>query len=114
MRSGEIPSAVMSLLATVCLEDSKRWFPGETNGDLVHHTLSMAGEVGEVANIVKKIQRGDLKLSDAVVLHDLREEVVDVFIYLLNLAGILNIDLYKGFAAKRAINEKRWGNGQNG
>jgi NTP pyrophosphatase (non-canonical NTP hydrolase) len=75
----------------------------------MHHTVSLCGEVGEVANWVKKIDRGDVKLEDALTQHELREEIADVFIYLLNLAGLLNVDLYKAYCEKRAINEKRWG-----
>jgi NTP pyrophosphatase (non-canonical NTP hydrolase) len=102
--------SLLNKLAEQCLEDSARWFPGHTNNSLTHHVLALAGEVGEVANIVKKLERGDLSLGNPAVVHHLREEVADVFIYLLNIAGIMKVDLYKAYCEKRAINEKRWGN----
>jgi NTP pyrophosphatase (non-canonical NTP hydrolase) len=100
---------MFNYLARQCMDDSKRWFPNNEH-DLVHHALALGGEVGEVQNIIKKLQRGDLDLSNAVTKNDLSMEITDVLIYLLNLAAILRIDLYKTYKAKRAFNEKRWGN----
>jgi NTP pyrophosphatase (non-canonical NTP hydrolase) len=92
------------------VRDSKRWFPGHTNDSLPHHTLALAGEVGEFANWIKKVERGDVDLHDALTQHELRGELADIFIYVLQIAGMLKIDLYKAYCEKRAINEKRWGN----
>ena len=100
---------LLNQLAEQCLKDSARWFPGHTNTSMLHHGAAMAGEVGEVLNLLKKLDRGDLSLNDPAVRHHLREEVADVFIYLLNFAGIIKVDLYKAYCEKRAINEKRWG-----
>lgn len=105
-----------------CLADSKKWFPavsaspneygevGEADliKALVHHTLSMCGETGEVANLVKKIERGDRDLRNELTAFDLRDEVTDVFIYLLNIAGLLQMDLLKEYLRKRTANEKRF------
>lgn len=109
---------LLNQLRDQCVKDSKRWFPTAIPIDsndpsdkikaLMHHTLSLAGEAGEVANIVKKIDRGSLDLTTEVVQHDLREEVTDVFIYLLNLAGILDIDLLAQYMAKRNKNVARF------
>jgi hypothetical protein len=55
-------------MARQSVEDSERWF-----GDVAvvysisHHTLSMCGEIGKFADIVKKIERGDLDPKDAKV-----------------------------------------------
>jgi NTP pyrophosphatase (non-canonical NTP hydrolase) len=76
--------------------------------DIVHMALSMAGETGEFCNIVKKIQRGSLNPNDAKVRYDLAMELTDVFIYMLNLAGMLQIDLEKAYQVKRAENNKRF------
>jgi NTP pyrophosphatase (non-canonical NTP hydrolase) len=95
------------------LEDSERWFGDQmsmhTMRGLVHHALAMSGEVGEVANIIKKIDRGSLDLNDATVRHELHMELVDVFVYLLNLAGLLGLDLEKGNTRKRSVNDARFG-----
>lgn len=108
-------------LTQQCVEDSKRWFPEvcpkptdssrQTVLHLTHHTLAMFGEVGEFANLLKKIERGSLNLDDWDVHNDLAEELTDVFIYLLNIAGILNVDLLAEYNRKRALNEARFGNG---
>lgn len=109
---------LLNQLRDQCVRDSKRWFPTAIPIDspeledqtkaLMHHTLSLCGEAGEVANIVKKIDRGSLELATEVVQHDLREELTDAFIYLLNIAGILNIDLLAQYMAKRNKNIARF------
>jgi NTP pyrophosphatase (non-canonical NTP hydrolase) len=82
----------------------------------MHHTVSLAGELGEVANIVKKIDRGDFTIEQAMdeefmkskgytTLHN---EVADVFIYLLNIVGLLDFDLMAEFLKKRDFNIARW------
>lgn len=92
-----------------CLEDSKRWFGDQgAHRSVAHHALALAGEVGEFCNIVKKIDRGSLSLQDAKVRYDLSMELTDVFVYMLNLAGLLNIDLEKSYDIVRGQNEKRF------
>lgn len=99
----------LSETAKQCIQDSEKWF-----GDsacvysIPHHTLAMAGEVGEFANIVKKIERGSLSIHDAAVRYNLAMELTDVFVYMLNLAGLLGVDLEKSYMHVRAQNEKRF------
>jgi len=60
----------------------------------------MAGEVGEAANIIKKMRRGDLdRIKDRSLLAD---ELADVAVYLDLLAYQANIDL--GLAVKDKFN----------
>lgn len=99
-------------LAKQCHEDSLRWFPHTHN--IPHHTLSMCGEAGEVANIVKKLDRGDLNIGDANTRYKLMMEVTDVFVYLLNISYLLGLDLEKAYMHVRAENEKRFGGKKNG
>lgn len=96
-------------LSIQCVDDSERWF-GDTNGakSIVHHSLAMAGEVGEFCNIVKKVDRGSLSIHDAKVRYELSMELTDVLIYVLNLAGLLGIDLEKSYHIKRSVNDKRF------
>lgn len=91
--------------------DSQRWFP-ETSTDLGHQVLAMVGEAGEVANIVKKLQRGDKSLKDANTRYQLMMEITDVQTYLLSIAGLLGLDLDKSVQHVRSENEKRFGNGK--
>lgn len=97
-------------LSQQALEDSKRWFP-DTAMDPVHHSLGLCGEAGEVANIVKKLQRGSLNLKDANTRYQLMMEITDVQTYLFSLAGLLGLDLDKSVQHVRSENEKRFGNG---
>lgn len=100
---------VLAGLAIQCFQDSERWFGDTGAHNLPHHTLSLAGEVGELANIVKKIDRGSLNHRDPIVKKQLAMEATDVFVYLLNIAAILNIDLYQSYMVVRTNNEKRFG-----
>lgn len=87
-------------------EDSERWFPA-TSGNVFFTAACLAGEVGEVLNLLKKVERG----SHSVVEVEAKviEEVADVFTYLLKLAGELGIDLEQEYNKKRQINEARFG-----
>jgi NTP pyrophosphatase (non-canonical NTP hydrolase) len=79
---------------------------------LEYLTNALAGEVGEVANLVKKVVRsvvygrGDLRLDD--VRQELAEEIADVFTYLLTIAGLLGLDLEKIYLQKLEKNRKRF------
>lgn len=90
-----------------CVRDSNIWFPGQSQ-TLMHHTLALCGEVGELANIVKKIDRGSLTLESEIVRHDLESETADVLIYLLNVFGLLEVDPLKAYMTKRTFNDKRF------
>jgi NTP pyrophosphatase (non-canonical NTP hydrolase) len=91
-----------------CSTDSVRWFP-ETANDIPFLTLAMCGEVGEVANLVKKIARKSHTMHEQQ--EKLAEEIVDVLIYLCNIMGQMpeEIDWAAVWIAKRAYNEKRFG-----
>jgi NTP pyrophosphatase (non-canonical NTP hydrolase) len=104
----------LHFLMQQCADDSKKWFPGSQG--LAFMTLAMAGEVGEVANIVKKIERGsytlDDKLSDTHTVREaLAEEVVDVLIYLMNLMGqpeFIDTEWMEVWYRKRKYNQERF------
>lgn len=59
---------------------------------------AVCGEVGEAANIVKKIERGDYTLEDAA--RPLADELADVAIYLDLLALRAGIDLSQAIVRK--------------
>lgn len=73
--------------------------------------LALTGEVGETANIVKKIIRGDFLLSQKY--GDLKEEITDVFIYVLKLSNQLGFDLEEEYLKKMKINQERFINYEN-
>jgi NTP pyrophosphatase (non-canonical NTP hydrolase) len=109
-RNTELEGDKMNLtdLAHQCYADNKAWFPEKAN-DLVHHALGLAGEAGEVANWIKKIDRGTHSLDAGKVRKEIGEEVVDVLIYALSLCAILGINPDEMWKVKRAFNQKRFG-----
>jgi NTP pyrophosphatase (non-canonical NTP hydrolase) len=111
---------LLAALAKQCLADSKRYFP-EVNArpflDLLqHHALGLVTESGEFGDIVKKIWRGSLDFNALVVQDDLKNELADVLVYLLNLFAMLEIDPLDAYARKREFNNRRFlrGQGSNG
>lgn len=68
--------------------------------------VSLTGEVGETANIVKKIVRGDFLLKEKK--EELEEEIADIFIYLLKLSYQLDINLEKAYSNKMKKNQERF------
>jgi NTP pyrophosphatase (non-canonical NTP hydrolase) len=103
------PLSEMGELVKQCQDDTKRWFPG-TEPNLPFLVLALAGEVGELANVVKKIVRGSLDPKDAAVKRMLDMEATDALVYLLNIFGVLNVDPKKAYDMVRTLNEQRFGN----
>jgi len=91
----------------LCLLKSEEWFP-EVAHDLGHHLIALVGEVGEFANIFKKIDRGSLELTPETQV-ELAMELADVLIYVLNMGAVMNIDLGAAVSYKMQINEERFG-----
>ena len=100
----------LSEMSKQCLANSRRWFPTATNrGDersILHMTLGLAGEVGEVVEVIKKLDRDDAVLTGDK--SELALELADVFAYLLNLAELCGIDLGVAHDAKQEICEQRY------
>ena len=104
-------SQVLSGLARQYRENSERWFPKWHGPDLgmpltVAYALGLAGEVGEVANVVKKMQRDG---ESAELAEGLGAELADCFIYLLLLADEAGVDLHAECEAKVLVNEVQRG-----
>lgn len=68
--------------------------------------LGLMGEVGELANLIKKIIRGDFELEAKK--KEIEEEIVDIFIYLIKLCYQMDFDLEKGYSDKLKINVKKF------
>jgi NTP pyrophosphatase (non-canonical NTP hydrolase) len=91
------------------IEQDSILFFENTSEDIAHHVLALCGEVGELANIIKKIQRGDLKLDDENdTWYDMANEITDIFIYTLSIAGIAGMDMETFYGAKREFNYRRF------
>lgn len=73
--------------------------------------VALIGEVGEFANIVKKVNRDSKILGkdlDEKTIEKLREELTDCFIYIVILGNLLEVDLEKEYYKKTKYNEKRF------
>ena len=75
--------------------------------------IGLLGEVGEFANQIKKTQL--LEHDPAAVANDFRqrhsklsEELVDTLIYLIRLAGHLEVDLEASYLEKLEWNKKKY------
>jgi|SRR5882762_7517359 len=66
-------------------------------------TLALAGEVGELANRIKKQWRGDDDQGDPRLNKDNHEELVDIRIYVELLALAFNINLDAGIQYKLPV-----------
>jgi len=75
------------------MPDGSDWTDGEW-------VCALVGEVGELANLIKKIRRGDINRMD--VQDDIADELADIQTYLDLLAFRLGVDL--GEATKSKFN----------
>ena len=110
MSDTEFKDMTLADIALQCLADSKEWFP-EHSSDMGYLTICLAGETGEFANLIKKGMRGSYEITDPQYEYALAMELTDVFIYLMNLAGLMGIDMEKLYQMKREINRVRFGDG---
>lgn len=102
------PDGKLVSLAKQCVSDSEEWFgDSAVVYSIPYHTLAMAGEVGEFAKLVHKIERGSLSIQDAKVRYELAMKLTNVFVDMLQLAGLLHIDLEQTYMMVRADNKKR-------
>lgn len=84
----------LNQLAAEYLSNSARWFPDLHADDLgaaVHFALGLAGEIGELVELLAFTEPGDP--LDAAT----GEELADVTIYALDLGAVLALDLDAGF-----------------
>lgn len=68
--------------------------------------VALMGEVGESANIIKKIVRGDYKLREKK--DALADEFADIFAYLLKMSYQLGIDIEDAYLNKMRENQERF------
>jgi NTP pyrophosphatase (non-canonical NTP hydrolase) len=88
---------------------SARWMAGSPGWTTLEIAGELAGEVGELANLCKKLRRSEMgvpgnKISDEELLQQARGEIADVFIVLMLTASKLGIDLED--AVRETFNRK--------
>jgi NTP pyrophosphatase (non-canonical NTP hydrolase) len=94
------------------IADSRSWFPdvhASQQSAVVHFGLGVAGEVGELVNLIKKRNRAGWPGPVDGWTENVSHEAADVVIYLMDICAELGIDLAAAIEAKRAILIERWG-----
>jgi len=74
--------------------------------ELEHLVVCLVGEVGEFANELKKVVRGDVPYEERKAA--LAEELTDTFIYLMKIAAQTGIDLEAEYLKKLEKNRHRF------
>lgn len=74
--------------------------------ELEHLVVCLVGEVGEFANELKKVVRGDSTYEDSR--NSLAEELADTFIYLMKISAQTGMDLEAEFLSKLEKNSQRF------
>jgi len=74
--------------------------------ELEHLVVCLVGEVGEFANELKKVVRGDTSYEERKAA--LAEELADTFIYLVKIAAQTGVDLESEYLKKLEKNRQRF------
>lgn len=74
--------------------------------ELEHLVVCLVGEVGEFANELKKVVRGDAPYEERQAA--LAEELTDTFIYLIKIAAQTGVDLESEYLKKLEKNSRRF------
>jgi NTP pyrophosphatase (non-canonical NTP hydrolase) len=80
---------------------------------LKYVTIAINGEAGEMANFVKKALRENFpegKSIDAERLQKVKEEIVDIFIYVMLACRTLKMDLEEEYFKKMRHNDEKYKN----
>lgn len=90
----EFPTTLEGIFLAAFERTRESW-PQCLDWDDADWMLALMGEVGELADLLKKKRRGD-----AVPYSEIHDEFADILIYLLQLARYLRIDPSRAVAAK--------------
>ena len=96
------------------LRDQLRQFARERDWEQFHNPrsllLALIGETGELAEIFQWLtdDAADAVMDDPRQASRVREELADVFAYLLRLADVLDVDLAEALEAKIKDNARRY------
>lgn len=103
-------SMTLSGIQLIENEDSKHYFPSlkgeELDVEVLYLAVALSGEVGEVCNNIKKWYRDGWSMNE--IRNELAKELPDILIYLVMLAGSLDIDLESAYEAKKEYNNGRF------
>src|SRR5690348_6698183 len=93
----------LNILRKISVQRAKEGFKTYDNVPLTFFTTALAGEVGELCNLIKKLERAKVGGLDAgtttkatdITKEMLEEEIGGILIYLDLLASLMDIDLEK-------------------
>lgn len=98
-------SSVKTLQRYIQETVERRGFDKETPVEIM---LLLVEEIGELAKALRKFMGLKVNSAKADKYTQLQDELADVFIYLLDLANVLEISLFKALHDKERENEKRF------
>jgi NTP pyrophosphatase (non-canonical NTP hydrolase) len=96
------------------IQHKLRKFAEERNWEQFHSpknlSMALAAEAAELLEIFQWLTEEQSKdiINSKKEIAQVKEEIADVFIYLVRLADKLNIDIEKEVLAKIALNEKKY------
>ena len=91
-----------------------RQFVAERDWEQFHNpknlVMALAGEVGELTEIFQWLtgEESAAAMSDEYRAVQIRDELADVFAYLIRLADVLDVDLEQAFGAKMIKNARKY------
>lgn len=96
------------------IKDSLRKFSEDRNWDQFHSpknlSMALAGEAGELLDVFQWLKEDESTIEQILPksLEQAKEEIADIFLYLIRLADKLNIDLEQVAIDKIAKNEVKY------
>ncbi len=96
------------------LQGQFREFVAERDWEKFHTpknlVMALAGEVGELTDIFQWLTPAESAavMADAVTAGQVRDELADVFAYLIRLADVIGVDLEQAFTDKMVKNARKY------
>ena len=94
------------------IQESLREFAIERDWEKFHDpknlVMALSGEVGELTEIFQWISNEESNHLTDKQLKQVKEEIADVYLYLLRLADVTNVDLVEASKAKIEINRNKY------
>lgn len=87
----------------IAFRDARDWEQFHTPKNLI---MALNGEVGELNSLVQWLDNSQIMKYE--IRHSIGEEMADIFIYLINLANAMDIDLIHEANAKIMDNDARY------
>jgi NTP pyrophosphatase (non-canonical NTP hydrolase) len=85
--------------------EEREWTPFHTPKNLAQ---ALAGEVGELSEIFQWLSEAESSQLDDRKQRLVQEELADIMIYVMRLADVLAVDLWRAVEAKQSLNELRY------